>query len=120
MVKFTVLELNRKIMIRAGLLLNESTNGFFKSINTYFILFFIIGYFVSAATFVIEVATQYADIMDLCFVAVGAFQSFGMYINVGLQMRKIETLLIKLQKIVDEGNLWKIFSIGETDEFSAN
>lgn len=115
MAKFIALKRNRKLMKFAGLLsdrLNEPTNDFLKSINTYYFLTIITGYFISAGivTRRFKTAAQFEDMMDLFYGVVGIFQSIALYVTIGIEMRKIKTMVLTLQEVIDEGNAKNAFN----------
>lgn len=108
MVKFNVLENNQRLMIPLGIYphqLSESTNSFFKSFSTYYILSSLLfTMIIPALTFMCKNRTSNVNlVIATILVAVAGIQSFGLFFNTGLKMKAVKQLHLKLQGIVDEG-----------------
>lgn len=106
MSKFKVLQLNQNVMARIGIHshnLAEATNEFFNSFITYYIIFVVTFFIFGSMTFVVINWPQYDIVAEPCLIAVGCIQVGGMYIGVGLKMKKVKLLHLRLQEIVDEG-----------------
>lgn len=106
MAKFHVLKYNQWIMNKFGIYsyrLTEPSNEFFKSIRSYYILFtiFVIN-FIPCAVYVYLHWPNFEVIFETMLCACGNIQTLGMFFNIGLQMKKIKVLHLKLQKMVDE------------------
>lgn len=106
MAKFQVLKYNQWAMSKLGIYsyrLTEPTNEFFTSFGTYYILFMVIGF--SIGTSLIYVYLHWPN-FDLTFEPIMVFSgnipTMGMFINTGLQMKKIKILHLKIQEIVNE------------------
>lgn len=104
---FNVLEFNQNFMARIGINshdLTESRNEFFRSIVAYFILFNLIGWcVVSSSVFVYENIEHLDLALQTAFVIVAGFQAGGMFLGVGLNMKAVKTVQLRLQEIVNAG-----------------
>lgn len=117
MAKFNVLKINQMYMARIGIYsyrLTEQTNEFYKSIAAYYICFFLIGLSISTCVFVFENLSNFNEATVAILSAIGGLQAVGMFISIGLKMKKVKVLHLKLQEIVDKyndgdivGNFWK-------------
>lgn len=105
--KFKVLEYNQNYMARIGIHshhLNESTNEFFKSFVSYYYLFVFSVIFITASAVNVYQSWPQMDIIsEPCLIVIAGLQVTGMYLAVGLKMKKVKNLHIELQGIVDEG-----------------
>lgn len=106
--QFTVLQGNQKLMARLGIYsyhLSEPTNHFFKSYGTYYILFSLpVTMIIPSLVFTYINRTVNLNLaIEATFLAVAGIQAFGMFINTGLNMKRIKLLHLKLQTIVDQG-----------------
>lgn len=94
-------------MVRIGIhsyRLNEPTNDFFKSFMTYVIILFTLAFYVTSSAWYIATKTnEFGEILDPSFALIGGSQLAGMYICIGLKMRKVKAIQLVLQGIVDEG-----------------
>lgn len=113
MATFRVLKYNQWIMSMLGVYsyrLTDLTNKLFKSIGSYYIIFMLGSCVISSAVFIYLNWPKFELIFEPSIVVCGGTQSFGMYLNIVLQMDKIKILHLKLQEIVEkEGNFWKCF-----------
>ena len=109
MAKFKVMKYNQSIMAKIGIhshRITVPTNEFFKSPATFFFLIiFIVCHLTSSGVFVYRHFRQFEVASQAIFVLIAGFQSLGMYLSVGLNMKKVKALQLELQKIVDEGEL---------------
>ena len=107
MAKFNVLQYNQRFMAKIAIhsyRLTEPTNEFFKSPVPFIILFLLsVGHVISSGVFVYRNFRQFEVALQAIFVMIGGFQGLGMYLSVGLKMKKVKLLQLKLQQIVDEG-----------------
>lgn len=107
MANFKVFKYIHAVMAQIGIhsyRLNESTNDFFKTYMTYVILFIIVAFYVIATTWHIAVKTsEFGDALDPCFVLIGGLQLGGMYVGIGLKMRKVKAIQLILQGIITNG-----------------
>lgn len=108
MMKFTVLESNQAFMDWLGIYsyrLTEPTNEFLNSIVAWFFMFnssvMIIG---SSVLFIIKNMSQIQAVLGACKIAISGIQCGGMHLSVGIKMKLVKSLHLKLQQIVDEGN----------------
>lgn len=105
-----VLQYNQWIMNKIGIYsyrLTEPNNEFFKSIIAYNILL------MKGFTVILSVAFVYLHwpnfdmICEPIHVIFGAVQAFIMYTSIGIQMKNVKILHLKLQEIVDSyGNVY--------------
>lgn len=106
MKEFKVLEYNQISMRWAGIHskdLYKPTNEFFKSFATYYILFSVISFTIgSSAVFVYKYSSNFEVVSEPSLIVIAGSQAAGMFLSVGLNMKKIKILHIKLQEIVDE------------------
>lgn len=113
MFKFKVLESNQRVMAWIGIhshRLTEPTNEFFKSVASLYILF-TVGFFIfGSIMYVVLNWPHYDAISEPCLIAVGCLQVGGMFLGIGLKMKKIKLLHLRLQEMVDEGNESLFFS----------
>lgn len=105
MAKFNVLERNQAFMARLGIYsyrLTEPTIEFFNSIGTYYIF---ISLSVPILLFMLVLYhTEYTEldiILDAVFVIIALSQCLGAFISIGVNMKKVKVLHLKLQSIVD-------------------
>lgn len=106
MAKFKVLQYNQSFMEKLGIhsyRINVPTNEFLSSSS--FLILFILSVFsiTSSAAYVFKNYWQFEAAMQSMFVIIAGIQCGGMYLSVGLKMKKVKILQIELQKIVDEG-----------------
>lgn len=104
MSKFKVLEYNQSVMARLGIHshhLHANTNEFLKSFVTWYYLCTIIFFIFGSIMFICINWPAYEVISEPCLIAVGCMQVLGMFIGVGLKMKKVKKLHLRLQEIVD-------------------
>lgn len=113
MSKIEVLKQIQKFLVPLGVYSNrpaEPTNDFFISIGPYYTQFFvIICLTLSPALFAYKNSSQIALVLQTTSLIVGGSQSAGMFISLGLNVKKMKILHLKLQEICDNGLLWNIF-----------
>lgn len=112
--KFRVLEFNQNFMACIGINshdLTESRNEFFRSMVAYFILFNLICWcMVSSSVFVYQNLDKLELALVTGLVISAGFQSAGMFLAVGLNMKAVKKLHLRLQEIVNNGkNVDRIF-----------
>lgn len=109
---FKVLKHNQTLMTWLGIhsyRLTEPNNEFSKSIGTYYILFTIFSIFIVSSGYTAIFSSEFQTVIQATLLVVAGTQSGGMFLSIGLQMKKIKTLQLKLQEIVNEGE-HKLFS----------
>lgn len=108
-VTLKVLKNNQTLMAWLGInshRLTEATNEFFKSIGTYYILLTVFFIFIISSAYTQAVSSQFTTVIQAWLLIVAGLQSGGMFISIGLQMKNIKILHLKLQEIVDEGKFF--------------
>lgn len=109
MVNFKVLEHNQKFLSWIGIDLhdlNEPKNTFFYSITAYYFLFTIITLTImGSALYVFEYWPQFDIISQPIMFVFGGSSSIGLILSVGINMKSVKVLHLKLQTIVDESNV---------------
>lgn len=83
--------------------LTERTVEFFKFFISYFIVVHIAAACISSAVFVLRETSQFNFKLEACIIVIGSTQCGGAYINIGMKMRMVKVLHLKLQQIVDKG-----------------
>lgn len=120
MVKFKVLEYNQYCLARIGIhlhRLNEPTNEFFKTFVSYYYLFvFIILVIVSSGVFAWKSWPHMDMVSEPCLAIIGGFQATGMYLSIGLKIKKLKVLHIELQEIIDATGISLSYSEMNRDE----
>lgn len=108
MSKFKVLRYNQAFMAELGIYshrLTEPTNEFFNCRVTYTILGCLLVAILSNCVLVYIDSTNSKSTLESVVLIVTSFQAFGAYLNIGLKMKKMKELHLKLQEISDEGDL---------------
>lgn len=103
---FKVLKHNQTLMAWLGIhsyRLTETSNDFFKSIATYYIIFTIVSIFIVSSGYTAIFSSDFQTVIQATLLVVAGFQSGGMFLSIGLEMKKIKMLQIKLQEITDAG-----------------
>lgn len=107
-----ILEYNQAFMTKIGIYsyqLTNPSNEFFSSFMTYFILLngtvFTI---ISSAVFVYKHLSDFQIVLETCLILIAGIQSCGAFLSIGLKMKEMKLLHLKLQAIVDEG-IWMTF-----------
>lgn len=99
MTKIEVLKQIQKFLVPLGIYSNrptEPTNEFFKSIGPYYTQFFvIICLTLSPALFAYKNSSQIALVVQTTSLFVAGSQCAGMFISLGLNMKKIKILHLK-------------------------
>lgn len=108
MADFKVLAYNQAIMTPLGIYshrLNEPTNVFFKSFMPYFNLSFLGINIIFCGVIMFRGWPNLDLILEPLLIIIAAVQSGGMFLSVGLNVKKVKILHLALQKVVDdEGN----------------
>lgn len=108
MSKFKVLEYNQSVMARIGIHshhLYTPTNDFFKTFVSLYILFTITFFIFGSIVFICINWPQYDIISEPCLIAVGCVQVGGMFLGIGLKMKKVKQLHLRLQEMMDESTI---------------
>lgn len=103
---FKVLKHNQTLMSWLGIHsyhLTETTNEFFKSFGTYYILLSIVSIFIVSSGYTALFSSEFQIVIQATLLVVAGSQSGGMFLSIGLQMKKIKILQLKLQGIIDGG-----------------
>lgn len=107
MAKFKVLKLNQTYLTRIGIHCqqpDEQTNVFFRTFTAYYYLFTIFSFTItSSAVFAYKNWPQMDIISEPCLIVIAGLQVIGMYLSVGINIRKVKALHNELQEIVDKG-----------------
>lgn len=107
-----VLGYNQAFMAMIGInshRLTDPTNEFFSSFMSYFILLNgIIFTTVSSSVFAFTHLSHIQIALETFLIVIAGMQSCGMFLSVGLKMKKIKLLHLKLQAIVDKGNFGRL------------
>lgn len=112
MAKFSVMSYNQKFMTWMGIhsyRLNVPTNEFLNSWATYYILFCLTTCAISTTAYAHKISSQIGATIDLCYLIIASLQAFGMYINLGINMKRVKILHLELQSIVDKGEVYLKF-----------
>lgn len=111
MAQFNVLQYNQSFMAKIGIhsyRIAEPTNEFLQSPIAFFIPFvLIVCHVISSAVFISQNSQQFEAVLQAIFLMIAGIQSLGMYFSVGLKMKEVKILQLKLQQIVDEGETLK-------------
>lgn len=90
---------------------SEPSNEFFKKPVTYFMLFCGFGLLtISSVLFVYVNSVEFAVVLQSVLIVIAGLQITGMYLSVGLNMKQVKAVHLKIQSIADQGNhlLFKI------------
>lgn len=102
MAKFTVLKYNKFLLSHLGILSNQIfQNVFFKRLSSYYILLTTTAFVVASVIFVLQNSSQFDTALRTSAIAIGTFQSIGMYLCFGKNIKKVNALHFKLQEIID-------------------
>lgn len=105
--KFNVLKYNQAVLYRIGLYsyrLNESSNEFFNSFASYYLLFSeAIVTFLTSSAFIYENWPKFDIISQPCLIANGSATCFFMILSVGFNLKSVKILHQTLQETVDGG-----------------
>lgn len=83
--------------------LNENTNEFLKTFNSYFFLVGFIGpLYGCSAAYIYENFSDLTTVTNALIVLSAGVASVGSFVSVGLNMKNVKLLHNKLQKIVDD------------------
>ena len=84
--------------------LTDPSNEFFESFANFSILFILVTFFmIPSGAFVYLYWPNLEIILEPLLSVMCGFQYGGMYLSVGLNMKKVKFLHLELQRIVDEG-----------------
>lgn len=111
MAKFKVLKYNQTLMSWQGIHsmnLTQPTNEFHRSLSSYYIAFTLFAFVITSAVRIYGYWPAIELILKPCSVAFGGVQCVGMFISIGLQMKRIKALHLELQRIIDEGIMFTI------------
>lgn len=87
----------------------EPTNEFYTSFAAYYIIFFEIVFLtIATAVFVFVNVSDTAVALQTCGLVVGGIQGAGMFISVGVNLLIVKDLHLKLQEIVDKGEVFSL------------
>lgn len=106
MKSLNVLKYNQKLMAAIGIYSHNLTgpgNEFFKSMVTYYYLFVVLGLFIlSSGSFAFKNMDKFLDALEAMSMVIVGIQCGGMHLSIGLNMKAVKALHLKLQGIVDE------------------
>lgn len=109
MANFKVLKNNQALMAWIGIHsynLNEPKNEFVHSITAYYFLFALTIIAVGgSAVFTLEHWPQFDIISQPLLFVFGCSGCTGLILSVGLNMKSVKALHLKLQRIIDEGTI---------------
>lgn len=106
MAKYQVLKYNQILMKWQGIhsnRLTDPTNEFHKNFGCYYVTCILFAFIITSAIKIYNYWPNVDLILKPCSVAFGGVQVVGMFICIGLQMKNIKSLHLKLQAMVDEG-----------------
>lgn len=106
MPKFKVLKYNQTLMSWQGIHsmnLTKPTNEFHRSLSSYYVTFTLVAFVITSAVRIYGYWPEIELILKPCSVAFGGVQCVGMFICIGIQMKRIKALHLELQRIIDEG-----------------
>lgn len=113
MERIKVFELNQYVMEILGIhshRLDEPSNEFYSSIMPYyFVCFDVVFLTISSAVFAVQNIDKLTLALQNVSLVVGGIQSAGMYISIGINMLKVKALHLKLQEVVNKGELFTFF-----------
>lgn len=105
--KFKVLQSNQNLMAQLGISSHRLTyqkNEFFDSKSVWCISFVhIIFTTIASSMFAYKNVSNFAIALDAFSCSLAGMQGCGMFFSIGLNMKKVKALHLKLQKIVDDG-----------------
>lgn len=81
--------------------LNENINEFFESIVSWYFMCTIVFFIFGSIMFICIHWPAYEVISEPCLIAVGCIQVLGMFIGIGLKMKKVKKLHLRLQEMID-------------------
>lgn len=108
MAKFKVLKYNQIMMSWQGIHshhLTEASNDFHRSLSSYYVIVTLFLFIIASAVRIHSYWPEVELILKPCSVAFGGVQCVGMFICIGLQMKRIKALHLELQRIIDEGKV---------------
>lgn len=101
MSKFKVLRYNEKFMANLGIYSNSIEFG--NSLSALCILLFLLIAIILSAVFACKNSLHSKHTLESLVLMVTSLQAFGAYLNIGLKMKKVRELHLKLQAVADEG-----------------
>lgn len=113
MVNMRVLARNENVMAWLGMDIcsnDASSSKFFKSITTYYFAFIIYAFLIgSNAVMVYNSWPEITSMWQPLSIVFSGFQIGGMYLSIGVHLKKMNTLHFQLQQIVDAGKSKYLF-----------
>lgn len=105
MAKFTVLNYNKFLLSHLGIFSKQLSNQifqnvFFKRLSSYYILLTTTAFVVASVIFVLQNSSQFDTALRTSAIAIGTFQSIGMYFCFGKNIKKVNAMHFKLQEII--------------------
>lgn len=101
--KFDVLERNKYYLTCLGIHWDRPVINFFKSLSTYYNLFFILGIFLASNIMLIVTTWPQLDqVLPAVSLAVPGLQVGGTFVSIGLSVKTMKLLQFELQKIVNQ------------------
>lgn len=108
MANFEVLKNNQLLMVHLGIYfhpVNDPTNKLLASlISSYFIFITVAFGIISSVLFAFENASEFEAALNAVMVVIAETQSIAMYFSVKINIDKVKTLHLMLQKITDKGS----------------
>lgn len=107
MEKFKVLKYNQILMGWLGIHskhLDRPTNEFYTSLITYYVLFNVIAFTIlSSVAYMYLNIEHFEKISESGLGVIAGVQVAGMFISIGVNLKKVKLLHLTLQEIVDKG-----------------
>lgn len=109
MSKYVVLQRNQNLMARFGIhshSLDSQTNEFFRSVPAFLITSVTVVFtIISCIVFIFKNIDNFESIFNAAMCVLAGTEVTCMFVSIGLNMKSIKTLHIKLQEIIDTGKL---------------
>lgn len=106
--KIKILKYNQRLMTLFGVYsyqLTEPSNEFYQSFGAHYVAFCNIMFLMVSPTIFSYLNISHIDlVLQNVSLITGGIQAVGMFISVGINMKKVKMLHINLQRLVDEGN----------------
>lgn len=108
MSSFKVLKLNELMMVWIRIFPERltanspTTNEFFNSLTTHYILLHILGFIAASAGFLCQNKSDVAVALPTAMVIMGSSQALSMFLCLGCKLDKVKMLHQNLQAIVDQ------------------
>lgn len=110
MEKFKVLEYNQISMGWLGIHskhLDRPTNEFYTSFTAYYVLFNVVAFTIISSVVYMYLNIEHFEIIsESGLVAIAGVQVAGMFLTIGINLKKVKLLHITLQEIVDKGRIF--------------